>query len=79
MSAYSVTAFLPGPRYTYTDYKLDDTRPSSEASNHLDDCLKRTGRQSTKLDYLGRRCEDNLDTCKTFYRHARELKSFLSY
>ena len=73
MSAYSVTAFLPGPRYTYADYKPAD-RTTSEASCHLDDCLKRTGRQDTKLDYLGRKCEDNLDTCKTFYRHAREFR-----
>lgn len=74
MSSYSVTAYLPGPRNTFTDYSIKE-RPTihqSESSFHLDDCKRRTSRQRNKLDSLNRTCEDNLDTCKMWYKSARK-------
>ncbi len=72
MSSYSVTAYLPGPRNTYSDYSIKDRPYTSETSTHLDDCLRRTGRQNYKLDSLNRACEENLDTCNMWYKTARK-------
>ena len=72
-SSYSLTAYLPGPRNTYSDYAVKNRTYTSEATNHLDDCLKRTGRQDSKLENLNRTCEDNLDTCNMWYKNARKF------
>ena len=74
--AYSVTAYLPGPRSTYADYDVHH-RQDPEAAFHLDDCLRRAGRQHTKLDSLERTCEDNLDTCNMYYKNARKFSGLL--
>lgn len=70
--AYSVTAYLPGPRNTYADYDIRH-RPDPESAYHLDDCLRRTSRQHKRLDNLERNCEDNLDTCNMYYKSARKI------
>ena len=71
MSAYSLTAYLPGPRVLHVNnYNIKD-RVASAASNHLDDCLRRTDKQSWKLSNLNRTCADNLDACNVFYKNAR--------
>merc|ERR1719468_1271421 len=79
MSAYSVTAYLPGPRNTYSDYTVKERHAlgsTPETSYHLDDFQRRTGRQYDKLERLHRKCEDNVDTCNMFYNsaHKREVE-----
>lgn len=72
--AYSVTAYLPGPRNTYADYDIRH-RADPESEYHLDDCLRRAGRQNRKLNNLERNCEENLDTCNMYYKSARRTKT----
>ncbi len=72
MSSYSVTAYLPGPRNTYSQYSVKDRSYTPEGSTKLDYCLRRAGRQNKKLDSLNRQCEESLDTCNMWYKTARK-------